>query len=84
MGYHDSLRENGSFNKIVTEDTITLCSYGKKTKEPWKIFLTVSKIIHFLFFYIFLFSAGRHRKAGPVPRVYPQLQAQRLQGKHLG
>ena len=55
VGYHDSLRENGSFNKILNDDTVTLCSYGKNKKEPWKIFLSVSKFSHFIFSYIFFY-----------------------------
>ena len=55
VGYHDSLRKNGSFNKMLTEDTISLCSYGKKSTEPWKIYLTVSKINHFIIFLYFFY-----------------------------
>ena len=52
---HDSLRDNGSFNKILNEDTVTICSYGKNKKEPWKTFLTVSKFVQFLFYLIFFY-----------------------------
>ena len=59
MGLHDSLRDNGSFNKILNEDTVTLCSYGKNKKEPWKIFLSVGKFVQFIFMlYFFYFQMG--------------------------
>ena len=54
MGLHDSLRDNGVFNKIVTEDTVTVCSFSKNKKEPYKIFLTVCKSFQIIFIqYIF-------------------------------
>ena len=52
---HDSLRDNGAFNKIINEDTVTICSYGKDKKVPWKTFLTVSKLGRLQFYLIFFY-----------------------------
>ena len=55
MGLHDSLRDNGSFNKILNEDTVTLCSFSKTKKEPYKIFLSVGKFLQSIFILYFFY-----------------------------
>ena len=53
---HDDLRANGAFSKLVTENTVTLCSWSSNKKEPYKIYLTeVKKSLQFLFFTILIY-----------------------------
>ena len=54
---HDDLRANGAFSKLLTENTVTLCSWSSNKKEPYKIYLTEvkKKILQFLFFTILIY-----------------------------
>ena len=54
---HGDLRANGAFSKLVTENTVTLCSWSSNKKEPYKIYLTEvkKKVFNSYFFTILIY-----------------------------